>query len=288
MCPCCHSQTGSKSLLRAREARFRPVRELANLLLLSAAVALAGCGSRMSEPAQVRSKQTDIIPEGSGKIAQTGKSLSAPAGSSVGQEPTSFKVYGEGENEGTGGLNTGATPSGERFQAEAEESIAKESLKAWRRALLHSQQDRLSDKQWQSVREADEKEAMSALSELSRRYPDSSTVRFMMGEVKEHFGKKAQATEYYLQATEKNRHSSMYLFKLAKSFATAGNASQAAARWRQLLKMEPGCLPAKLGLSKSLLASNARSPEAIALLKEVLQAEPGNKEASELLKKIPK
>src|SRR6266404_8209843 len=90
---------------------------------------------------------------------------------------------------------------------EAEEALSEGCVAAWRKAL-----------------KGDEPGAMKQLQDLDKRYPKAITVKFMMGQVEEHSGKKAQAIKYYQDAVEKSSFNSMYLYKLAESLRTTGNA----------------------------------------------------------------
>jgi tetratricopeptide (TPR) repeat protein len=154
---------------------------------------------------------------------------------------------------------------------EAEEAVSEGCVQAWRKAL-----------------HGDEEGAMKQLTELDNKYPKVITVRFMMGQVKEHVGKKKEALQYYRDAVGKSRFNSMYLFKLAEAERTAGNAKESIQHYRQLIQMNPQFVPGKLGLAHALYDVDATSSEVRKELKEVLAIEPDNKEAQEFQRSLDK
>lgn len=187
------------------------------------------------------------------------------------------------EKTGAGGAVADATTSGERYDAAMEEAIARRTLEAWRIAVKHSKKENTGDKEWQTIRAEDEKNAMAKLDEVKQEFPTSSTVRFMMGQVKDHFGKHAEAADHFQASIAHNRHNSMYLFKLAESQSRAGQHDQAIATYRRLLEYNSEFAPAQVGLSRSLLSKNANDPEAKKLLQSVIEREPDYAEAKSLL-----
>lgn len=176
-----------------------------------------------------------------------------------------------------------ATTFGERYDPNAEMDISTNSLKAWRTAVSHSKQGTMPDAEWKTKRAADEKSAMDQLKELQDRHPNSSTVRFMMGQVKEHFGKHDEAVKEFRASMENNTNNGMYLFKLAEAESKAGNHDEAIKQYRKLIQHNANFAPAELGLARSLLKKDPKNAEAVELLKKIVAAEPDNKEAKALL-----
>ena len=158
---------------------------------------------------------------------------------------------------------------GDQIDLRSEEAVSDGCLQAWRKEL-----------------KGDEAGAMKQLRELDKQYPNQSGVRFMMGQVMEHSGKKAEAAKYYRQAHEKQTHSTMYLFKLAESLRTSGNTKAAVPEYRKLISCYPQFVPGKIGLSRALLEGDKKSAEAQEQLSQVLRIEPDNKEAKDLLDQI--
>jgi tetratricopeptide (TPR) repeat protein len=182
-----------------------------------------------------------------------------------------------GTQQVTGDARLGATTpeaqSGERYDANAEEAIANESLRAWRIAVKHAKKDAgQTDANWQKQRTADEKESMDALRKLSDDHPHSSTVFFMMGQVEDHFGKNKEATAFFDKARQKNTKNPLSLFKLAQSEQQGGNLKDAIGHYRELLTIEPNFYPGKVGLAQCLVKENPA--EAHELAQSVLDAKP--------------
>ncbi len=178
---------------------------------------------------------------------------------------------------------------GERYDPAIEEVVATECLHAWRIATAHDKQGNLSNKEWQKLRAKDEKQAIQELSLLAKRYPSSSTVKLMMGQVKEHLGKKEDSIQFYMQANSLNRKNPMYLFKLAESLRKNGNTNDSIKYYRELLSIEPGFTSGEMGLAQSLLANDKRSQEAKTILARIVQqTQPSNsaQEAKSLLLQI--
>ncbi|HEY9731475.1 MAG TPA: tetratricopeptide repeat protein [Drouetiella sp.] len=148
------------------------------------------------------------------------------------------------------------------FNAEVETAVANQSLIAWRKAIA-----------------GDEKGSLALLDQLDEKYPNILTLKFMRGQVLEHFGKKKEALKYYQMAVTGNEFSSFKLFKLAEIKRTTGDAKGAAEDYRLLVKRAPDFAPAKLGLAQALLQLDKKSEEGRKLVEEVLAAEPANKEA---------
>lgn len=148
------------------------------------------------------------------------------------------------------------------FNAEVETAVAQQSLIAWRKALA-----------------GDEKGSLALLDQLDEKYPNILTLKFMRGQILEHFGKKKEALKYYQMSVTGNEFSSIKLFKLAEIKRTTGDAKGSVEDYRLLVQRAPDFAPAKLGLAQSLLALDKNSEEAKKLVEEVLAAEPANKEA---------
>lgn len=148
------------------------------------------------------------------------------------------------------------------FNAEVETAVAQQSLIAWRKAIA-----------------GDEKGSLALLDQLDEKYPNILTLKFMRGQVLEHFGRKKEALKYYQMAVTGNEFSSIKLFKLAEIKRTTGDAKGAVEDYRLLIKRAPDFPPAKLGLAQALLQLDKNSDEGRKLVEEVLAAEPANKEA---------
>jgi tetratricopeptide (TPR) repeat protein len=148
------------------------------------------------------------------------------------------------------------------FNAEVETAVAQQSLIAWRKAIA-----------------GDEKGSLALLDQLDEKYPNILTLKFMRGQVLEHFGRKKEALKYYQMAVTGNEFSSIKLFKLAEIKRTTGDAKGAVEDYRLLIKRAPDFPPAKLGLAQALLQLDKKSEEGRKLVEEVLVAEPANKEA---------
>lgn len=175
---------------------------------------------------------------------------------------------------------------------DAERAIAKESLEAWRTAL-----------------KGDEKSAISQLESLEKRYPTISTVKFMKAQVYEHFGKRDLSIKYYRESLDNSEFSSLRQFKLAEALKKGKQYKEAEEIYRKLLKTFSDLPDAKLGLALCLIAQDkgskeghqvlaetvilcealmkTREPGKVAsaerILKDVLEADPGNAAAKQLL-----
>lgn len=194
------------------------------------------------------------------------------------------------ENLGTGAnldpnQSTDATTFGERYDPAAEQAIGEEALKAWRTAVAHAKRGQTPEADWNKQRQSDESSATAQLNDLQTRYPKSSTVNLMLGQVKEHFGKHEEALKYFQAAMDNNTNNSMYLFKLAHAEAEAGHTDEAIRDYRKLLEHNQG-MPngeIEIGLATQLMKKDPKSKEARELLEGVLQREPDNTRAKELL-----
>ena len=132
---------------------------------------------------------------------------------------------------------------------------------------------------WRKELAGDEKGAVKQLNDLDRKYPRVSTVRFMLGQVMEHSGKKQEAIKYYHEAVGQSDFDSLHLFKLAEALRTTGNAEGAIPYYRKLLKGAPQFTAGQLGLAKALLDVEPKSPEALGILHQIVKDDPKNKEA---------
>jgi predicted Zn-dependent protease len=148
------------------------------------------------------------------------------------------------------------------FNAEVETAVADQSLIAWRKALA-----------------GDEKGSLAMLDDLDNKYPNILTLKFMRGQILEHFGRKKEALKYFQMAVNGNEFSSIKLFKLAEIKRTTGDAKGAVEDYRMLLQRAPDFSPAKMGLAQSLLALDKNSEEGKKLIDEVVAAEPANEKA---------
>ncbi len=162
--------------------------------------------------------------------------------------------------------SNGAIPVVEPVDLVAEEAIAKSSLEAWRKGLA-----------------GDVDGAMKQLEELNKKYPKAITVRFMMGQVLDHSGRKAEAVKHYREAVKQSQFNRMYIFKLAESLRTTGDAKGAAENYRELLALDPTFAPAKVGLAKALWMQDKDSQEARKQVEEALAIDPTSKDAKSFL-----
>lgn len=160
----------------------------------------------------------------------------------------------------------GSVPVVEPVDLEAEEAIATGSIEAWRKGLA-----------------GDVDGAIKQLEALNKKYPKAITVRFMIGQVLDHGGRKKEAVKYYREAVKQSQFNRMYIFKLAESLRTTGDAAGAAQNYQELLKLEPGFVPAKVGLAKALWAMDKNSPEARKQVAEALEIDPKSQDAKSLL-----
>lgn len=151
---------------------------------------------------------------------------------------------------------------GTSSDGESDEALANGCVHAWRTALSGK-----------------EKESMAELKALDKRYPRAITIKFMMGQVEARCGKKKESVEYFRQAVTKSRFNSMYLFKLAESLRTTGDAQEAIIRYRELIKLNPEFAPGRIGLAKALYDEDQNSREAREQLRAALDLEPDNRDA---------
>lgn len=176
--------------------------------------------------------------------------------------------------------------TGERVNWNDIETITNGTRAAWRVAINHDEQGSLSNKEWQQARQKDESEAMQQLQELARRFPGSSSISLMMGQVKEHHGHKKDAIAYYEESVSKNTRNPIYLIKLAEARRKAGDIEQAIRLYRQLVKESPDFSSAKIGLARCLKQQDPGSTEARQLVSNVLTANPYDSEGLAMQKEL--
>jgi tetratricopeptide (TPR) repeat protein len=144
--------------------------------------------------------------------------------------------------------------------------------------------EKLCVEAWRSCLAGKQKEALAQLQELSKKYPSSSSVLFMTGQVLDKCGKKEEAAIYYEKSMHDSDFAVMSLYKLAESLRTAGSTTKAVARYKELVKIAPNFPQAHLGLAKALRKQNPKAEQANGELNKVLALDPDNKEAKALLR----
>lgn len=162
----------------------------------------------------------------------------------------------------------------------------------------------------------DEKGAMAILEKLNKEHPNISTVQFMMGQVRELYGKNKEAVGHYQKAVVINKFSSMQTFKLAESLRKAGDFEGSLVYYRKLgenlergsemieqdikdrkveytegterLNMQKQLLDSvRLGLARSLVEAGGHEEEALQVLSKLQGRSPKVKEdALATLKKL--
>jgi tetratricopeptide (TPR) repeat protein len=158
--------------------------------------------------------------------------------------------------------------SHENFEAEMEieGEVSKRCVEAWRKAL-----------------KGDKKGALADLDTLSKTYPNVATITFMKGQVLDHLGDKKEAIAFYKQAITNNEFSTMRIFKLAEALRATNQNAEAVKEYRRLLAIAPDFVPGKIGLAKSLLATDKASPEAKKQLESALTIDGTSTEARKTL-----
>lgn len=175
---------------------------------------------------------------------------------------------------------------GERYDADAEQTVSERVLKAWRVATSHDKHGEMPKDAWDKQRKLDEKESIAQLDVLEKSFPSQSSILLMKGQVYEHFGNHEQAIKHYRESSNRNLVNSMSLFKLAEEERKADHTDQAIADYRRLAEVAPGFPAGQVGLARCLLTKDPKSKEARTLIKSALEQNPEDKEANELLKKI--
>lgn len=180
--------------------------------------------------------------------------------------------------------NAGNAGPGEKFDPVEDELISNETLKAWRHALAHDDdKEKMSEDDWKTTRARDEEEAMVSLKALASGHPNSSYIKTMMGQVKQHFGKREEAAAYYEEALLQNRKDPVLMFKAAEMRRNNGNNKQALVYYNQVVKIQPDFPGAQVGMARCLLADAATADEGRKILKEVLAKNPDDKDAQTAL-----
>lgn len=159
---------------------------------------------------------------------------------------------------------------GEKYDPVREEEITKLSLKAWRISYAEDEQGKRKAAEWLKAKAKAEADAMQILEDLARKYPSSSYIKTMMGQVMQHHGKKLEAAKYYEEAMAKNRRDPILLLKVAEARRTAGDTKKAVEYYRETLKMQPNFSSAKLGLARALLAEDPKSSEGRQIIDDAL------------------
>ncbi|MBX9687479.1 MAG: tetratricopeptide repeat protein [Candidatus Obscuribacterales bacterium] len=176
--------------------------------------------------------------------------------------------------------NASNAGAGEKFDPAVDEIISKETLIAWRHALAHDQVPPMDKNELAELRRKDEDESMQMLQNLAKRYPSASFVKTMMGQVKQHFGKKEEAAAFYEEASLQNRHDPILLFKAAEMRRKGGNNERALSYYKELLLLQNDFPGAKLGMARCLLADKKTAAEGMKIIDELLAADPLDKEAA--------
>lgn len=174
---------------------------------------------------------------------------------------------------------------GEKFDPVEDELICKETLKAWRVAIAHDDKEG-EESEWLEQRKQDEEKAMDALEKLALAHPNSSYIKTMMGQVKQHFGKKSEAAAYYEESSLQNRRDPVLIFKAAEMRRKNGELKRARTYYERVLGLSANFSEAKLGLAHCLLGAPENKQDKLKakkLLDEVLAADPENTEAKEML-----
>jgi len=137
---------------------------------------------------------------------------------------------------------------------------------------------------WRMATAGDCKGAMKRLEELEHKYPKSTTISFMKGQVLELSGDKVGAAKYYREGIRDNEYNELQRFKLAEALRTTGDIKGAEKEYRRVIVDSPQFVDARLGLAKVLRTKKASSSEVTEQLKEALKIDPANKEALAMLK----
>jgi len=175
---------------------------------------------------------------------------------------------------------------GEKYDADAEQTVSERVLKAWRVATSHDKHGEMTKDAWDKQRKLDEKESIAQLDVLEKSFPSQSSILLMKGQVYEHFGNHEQAIKHYRESSNRNLVNSMSLFKLAEEERKADHIDQAIIDYRRLAEVAPGFPAGQVGLARCLLLKDPKSAEAKKLIKSVLEQNPDDKDAAELMQKI--
>jgi tetratricopeptide (TPR) repeat protein len=141
---------------------------------------------------------------------------------------------------------------------------------------------------WRTAVKGDYKGGLKQLDELQTKYPRSTTISFMKGQILELSGDKAEAVKYYREGIRDNEYGDIKRFKLAEALRTTGDIKGAEKEYRRVLQDSPLFVDAHLGLAKVLSKKVPASSEVAVQLKEALKIDPANKEALAMLKEVEK
>lgn len=185
------------------------------------------------------------------------------------------------------GANASNAGPGEKFDPAVDELICKQSLKAWRLALSHDDFQG-SEKELAELKKKDEAESMTMLQDLSRRFPTQSFIKTMMGQVKQHFGKKEEAAALYEEASLLNRRDPILIFKAAEMRRGSGNMAKAKTYYEEVLLLQPDFPGAKVGLARCLMLEEGGADKARKILAEHSAKNPEDADAKAALKELEK
>ncbi|MBX9724483.1 MAG: tetratricopeptide repeat protein [Candidatus Obscuribacterales bacterium] len=173
--------------------------------------------------------------------------------------------------------------SGEKFDAVTDEIISRETLKAWRVALRHDKEKDLPEAEIQKLKVGDEEESMQSLKKLEATYPTASFIKTMMGQVKQHFGKKKEAADYFEEASLLNRRDPVALFKAAEMRRENGQTEKALDFYKQIVRIQDDFPGAKVGMARCLLADKATEDEGRKMLESIVAQHPEDADAKAAL-----
>lgn len=172
---------------------------------------------------------------------------------------------------------------GEKFNAEDDEIVSRETRTAWQHALAHDERGALPEAAWNKLRVQDEKESMEMLKSLEARFQSASFIKTMMGQVKQHFGKKEEAAAYYEEASLQNRLDPVLIFKAAEMRRKSGGTERALSYYKKVIEIQPDFPGARLGVARCLLADKKTAADGRKMLEDILAKEPQNKDAQAAL-----
>lgn len=212
--------------------------------------------------------------------AATSLLLSACASHVQAPEGLSNVAGDSSKSQGATAANAGP---GEKFDAATDEIISKETLKAWRHAIAHDDPTGMPEAAYKELRQRDEAESMDMLNKLAERFSTSSYIKVMMGQVKQHFGKKEEAAALYEEASLQNRRDPILIFKAAEMRRKSGNNDRALGYYKQVLKLDPEFPGAKAGMARCLMQNKESREEGQKIIDELLAKDPEDKYAKEAL-----
>lgn len=241
------------------------------------------CGCRSQMP--VQSNLPKVESDATARATYTASHEQAPPSDS-----SSTTASSAAPTSAPSGTSSSATPtqsarrelSPSEANMQSEMAVAHECVEAWKIA----------------VQQKDEATAMKMLEKLAAENPHISTVRMMMGQVKDFFKKHDEALVYYRKAYAINKFSSIQTLKLASSLRKNGQFKEAETHYDRLLKNLEIALAEKPDEHLTLVLASVRTgkaaclsqegkkEEALAMVKKALTEDPGNLEAKELLKNL--